>query len=240
MLSPHKLELTASCLNCNMRDEMIFCDLSTTSIQAFQSITFATAYAKDAVLFIEGQAPRGVFVLCKGKVRLSLCTVDGKRFVLRHCQPGEVLGLSATVSGKAYEFTAETVEPCQVNFVKRVDFIHFLKDHADACFKASEELSLKYSNACHEIRFLGLSYSCGEKLAKLLLEWNDRNSESNQIEARVGVTITHDEIAQMIGSCRETVTRLFADLKKHRIVEWEGSTLLIRDVGALKALADNR
>jgi CRP/FNR family cyclic AMP-dependent transcriptional regulator len=72
------------------------------------------------------------------------------------------------------------------------------------------------------------------------LECNDRNSESNQIEARVGVRITHDEIAQMIGFCRETVTRLFADLKKRRIAEWEGSTLLIRDVGALKALADNR
>lgn len=112
--------------------------------------------------------------------------------------------MSATVSGKSYEFTAETVGPCQVNFVKRADFIRFLKDHADACFRASEQLSLKYSDACREVRSLGLSHSCGERLAKLLLEWTDRSGESNKIEAYVRVTITHDEMAQMIGSCRET------------------------------------
>lgn len=240
MFSPYKLDIVASCLNCNMRGEQIFCDLSTTSMQAFERVKLATTYPKNAVLFIEGQAPRGVFVLCMGKVRFSLCTGDGKRFVLRHCQPGEVLGLSATVSGRPYEFTAETVELCQVSFVKRADFIRFLKDRADACFKASEHLSLKYSNACHEVRSLGLSHSCGEKLAKLLLEWNDRNGGSHKIETRVRVTITHDEIAQMIGSCRETVTRLFADLKKRGIAEWQGSTLLIRDVSALKAVAENR
>lgn len=87
-----KLDIIEHCLNCNMRGEQTFCDLSATSTKAFQRVAFASTYAKDAVLFIEGQAPRGLFVLCRGKVRLSLCTEDGKRFVLRHCQPGDVLG----------------------------------------------------------------------------------------------------------------------------------------------------
>jgi CRP/FNR family cyclic AMP-dependent transcriptional regulator len=240
LASSYRLDTIESCLICNMRGEGIFCALGTTALQAFERVTFASTYPKDTILFMEGQAPCGVFVLCSGEVRISLCTGDGKRFIFRHSQPGDVLGLSATLSGKLYEFTAETVEPCQVKFVKREDFIRFLKDNSDACFKATEQLSFKYSNACHEVRSLGLSQSVGEKLAKLLLEWRDRNGGFNKTQARVRVTITHDEIAQMIGSCRETVTRLFADLKKRRIVEWKGSTLLIRDVSALKALADNR
>jgi CRP/FNR family transcriptional regulator, cyclic AMP receptor protein len=238
--SPYRLDKIESCLTSNMRVEGLFCDLSKTAVQAFERIKIATTYPKDAILFLEGQAPCSVFVLCSGQMRLSICTGDGKRFVFRHSQPGDVLGLSAAVSGKPYQFTAETVEPSQLKFVKREDFIRFLKDNADACFKVTEQLSLKYSNACHEVRSLGLSHSVGEKLAKLLLEWNDRNGESTEDQARLRVTITHDEIAQMIGSCRETVTRLFAGLKKRRIVEWKGSTLLIRDVRALKALSDNR
>ena len=69
-------------------------------------------------------------MLCKGRVKLSICASDGKTLILKIAEPGEVLGLSATVSGKAYELTAETIDPCQVNFVKREDFLHFLKDHS--------------------------------------------------------------------------------------------------------------
>jgi CRP/FNR family transcriptional regulator len=98
-------------------------------------------------------------------------------------------------------------------------------------------LSDKYNNACHEVRSLGLSHSAGEKLAKLLLEWSSRNGEAAKAEPRLKLALTHEEIAQMIGTSRETVTRLFADLKKRQIVQAKGSTLLIRNKAALKALA---
>jgi CRP/FNR family transcriptional regulator len=84
-----------------------------------------------------------------------------------------------------------------------------------------------------------LSHSAGEKLAKLLLEWSSRNGESAKVEPRLKLALTHEEIAQMIGTSRETVTRLFADLKKRQIVQSKGSTLLIRNKAALKTLATN-
>jgi CRP/FNR family transcriptional regulator len=168
---------------------------------------------------------------------LSICSTDGKTLILKVAEPGEVLGLSATVSGKAYELTAETLDPCQVNFVKREDFLRFLRDHADACFRVAEQLSDKYNAACHEIRSLGLSHSAAEKLAKLLLEWSVKNGESNKVEPRLKLALTHEEIAQMIGTSRETVTRLFADLKKRQIVMAKGSTLMIRNKAALKSIA---
>ena len=176
-------------------------------------------------------------MLCKGRVKLSICSTDGKTLILKIAEPGEVLGLSATVSGKTYELTAETVDPCQVNFVKREDFLRFLKEHSDACLRVAEQLSEKYNSACREIRSLGLSHSAGEKLAKLLLEWSAKNGEATKIEPRLKLALTHEEIAQMIGTSRETVTRLFADLKKRQIVQAKGSTLLIRNKAALKAMA---
>jgi CRP/FNR family transcriptional regulator len=82
-----------------------------------------------------------------------------------------------------------------------------------------------------------LSHSAGEKLAKLLLEWSSRNGESAKIEPRLKLSLTHEEIAQMIGTSRETVTRLFADLKKRQIIQAKGSTLMVHNKAALKAMA---
>lgn len=237
VLTPYGLDIIESCLACRMRAEHIFCDLPPTALQSFEVIKYATAYPKGAVLFVEGQTPRGIFVLCKGRVKLSICSTDGKTLILKIAEPGEVLGLSASVSGKPYELTAETVDPCQVNFVKREDFTRFLKEHSDACLRVAEQLSDKYNTACREIRSLGLSHSAGEKLAKLLLEWSSKSGEAMKAEPRVKLALTHEEIAQMIGTSRETVTRLFADLKRRQIVQAKGSTLLIRNKAALKAMA---
>jgi CRP/FNR family transcriptional regulator len=222
-----------------MRVDRIFCDLPNAALQSFEAIKYATAYPKGAVLFVEGQAPRGIFVLCKGRVKLSISSSDGKTLILKIAEAGEVLGLSATVSGKAYELTAETIDPCQVNFVKREDFLRFLRENADACFRVAEQLSEKYNSACHEIRNLGLSHSAAEKLAKLLLEWTTKSGEAQKQEPRLKLALTHEEIAQMIGTSRETVTRLFAELKKRQIVQAKGSTLLIRNKVALRALASS-
>jgi CRP/FNR family transcriptional regulator, cyclic AMP receptor protein len=230
----HRLE---SCLSCKMRAEHILCDLPPDALKVFESIKHATAYPKGSVLFVEGQSPRGIFVLCKGRARLSICASDGKTLILQISEPGEVLGLSATVSGKPYELTAETMEPCQVNFVKREDFLRFLKEHSDACFRVAEQLSIKYDSACREIRVLGLSHSAIEKLAKLLLEWSAKDGQGTKAEPRLKLAFSHEGIAQMINTSRETVTRLLAELKRRKILQTKGSTLLIRNKAALRALA---
>ena len=74
-------------------------------------------------------------------------------------------------------------------------------------------------------------------MAKLMLDWSARNSEAGKADTRLRLTLTHEEIGQMIGTSRETVTRLFGEWKKQRIVESNGPILLIRKMAALKAMA---
>ena len=235
MLSPYGLEIIESCLTCKLREDRLFCNLSPGAVKDLEAIKYSTAYPKGAVLFVEGQSPRGVFILCKGRTKLSICSSDGKTLILKIAEPGEVLGLSATVSGKPYELTAETLDPCQVNFVKREDFIRYLREHNEVTLRVAEQLSDKYNTACHESRSLGLSHSAAEKLAKLLLDWSEKNGDSKQ-PGRMKLALTHEEIAQMIGTSRETVTRLFADFKKRQIIMLKGSTLTIRNRNALETL----
>ncbi len=239
MISPYGMEIVESCITCKLRANFSFCDLPPTALQAFESIKYATAYPQKAVLFVEGQMPRGIFVLCKGRVKLSINSPSGRTVIVKLVEPGEVLGMSATISGKPYQVTAETIDPCQVNFVKRDDFLRFLKDDVEACFKVAEQLSEKYHNACKEAGSLGLSHSAAEKLAKLLLEWSSKNGDGGKGEPRLKLRLTHEEIAQMIGTSRETVTRLFAEMKKRQIVQSKGSTLVIRNTAALRDLANH-
>jgi CRP/FNR family transcriptional regulator len=230
------MDIIEDCVTCKLRVERIFCNRSADSLRSFEHIKYATTYPKGAVLFVEGQSPRGIFVLCNGRVKLSLCSTDGKTLIFKIVEPDEVLGLSASVTGKPYEVTAETIDPCQVNFVKRDDFLRFLRENSEACLRVAEQLSEKYNNACREIRSLALSHSAAEKLAKLLLDWCARDGQATKAEPCVRLALTHDEIAQMIGTSRETVTRLFADLKKRQIMLSNGSSLLIRNKAALKAM----
>ena len=237
MHSPYNLGLIESCVGCEMRGEHTFCDLSAGALQRFETIKHATIYPAGSVLFVEGQAPRGIFVVCKGRVKLSFSSTDGKTVIPRIAEAGEVLGISSSVSGRPYQVTAETLEPCLISFVKRDDFVQFVKEHSDACFRVAEQLNDKYYMACRELRLHGFSGSAEKRLAKLLLEWSIRNGESIKAEPRIILGLSPEEIGQMIGASRETVSRLFATMKKRQIVQFKGSTLVIHDKAALKALA---
>lgn len=235
MPSPYGLDIFESCLSCTMRAEHNLCDLPATALKAFESIKFVAAYPAGAVLFLEGQQPHGIFVLCQGRVKLSNCAVDGKTLILKIADPGEVMGLSASITAKPYELTAETIEPCQITFVKSSDFLRFLKENPEVCFRVAEQLAEKYYAVCRNLRSLMLSHSAAERLAKLLLELIAKTGENTKTETRIKLYLTHEEIAEMIGTSRETVTRLFGEMKVQRIAQLNGSTLVIRNKAALRA-----
>ena len=235
--APYGLEIIESCLNCPYREERLFCDLQPAALKQLESITAAATYPKGATLFVEGQKPRGVFILCIGRVKLSTSSADGKTLILRVPERGELLGLAATISGQPYQASAEVLEPAQANFIARNDFLEFLKTHGEAALRVAQELSENYHLAIAEMRTIGLSHSAAEKFARFLFEQIAGGEKADSV-VRATITLTHEEIAQMIGSSRETVTRLFSDFKKKQILQVQGSTVIVRDLAALRKLAE--
>jgi CRP/FNR family transcriptional regulator len=227
MPSPYNLDIHNNCSECTVRAERIFCNMSQATIAALDTVKFTGVYPKGSLLFVEGEQPRGVFILCSGRAKLTTSSTEGKTLIVKIAEPGEVLGASATILGKPYEVSAETLEPAQLNFIKRDEFLKFLGTHAEACMHTAQQLSEKYHSAQREIRSLGLSQTTGEKLATLLLDWCDRNGEATAKGVRLKVLLTHEEIAQMIGTTRETVTRLLSDFKKKKIIDVKGSTVFV-------------
>jgi CRP/FNR family transcriptional regulator, cyclic AMP receptor protein len=235
MRGPYGFELSESCQTCKQRSDGFFCNLSPAATADFNAVRSQAVYPAGAILFLENQDARGVFVLCGGDVKLSISSSGGKTLILRIAKPGEILGLMATMSGGPYEVTAETLHPCQVSFVRRDDFLRFVGKHPEAYQGVVRQLSSNYSGTCKQLRTVGLSTSAPEKLARLLLEWSTETKDVKR-STQVKMPLTHEELAEFIGTTRETVTRTLSDFKGRRLVSLQGSTLMICDRPALESI----
>jgi CRP/FNR family cyclic AMP-dependent transcriptional regulator len=235
MRGPYGFETSENCQTCKLRENGFFCQLSAPALKEFNDVRFSATYPAGAVLFIEKQDSRGIFVLCGGEVKLSISSSAGKTLILRIAKAGEILGLMATLSGIPYEVTAEALHPCQVAFIRRADFLRFLAKNPEAYQCAVKQLSSLYSGACQQLRTVGLSASAPEKLARLLLEWSADAAET-QAGKPIKLPLTHQEIAEFIGSTRETVTRTFSEFKTRQLVSLKGSKLMISNRPALETI----
>ena len=232
------VEIIKSCINCTLREECLFADLSLPNTRDLRSLKHSTAYPKGALLFVEGQTAHGVFILCKGRIKISVSSSDGKVLIVEIAEPGDILGLSATVSGKPYELTAQTLGPCQLDFVSRDDFLRYLAKHSEVSFRVVEQLGEKYNAVCREMRTLLLVRSPAEKLAKLLLEFSNRNGDGKQ-SLRINLAFNQQQIGEMIGTSRETVSRLFGDFTRREFIRLHGSTVTICNRRALESLVSS-
>ena len=192
---------------------------------------------RTTVLFVEGHAARGVYVLCTGSAKVSICSADGKKLIMRIARPGDVLGLYAGLTGRPFEATAEMLEPGRVSFVSRQDLLELIGKQDAFGLGLVQLFSEQFSEFVDHTRMLLLSESATEKLARLILKWSRDFGELTTGGIRLQILLTQEEIAQIIGASRETVTRLFSVLKREQIIGIHGGAMLIRNRAALASLA---
>jgi len=235
MKAPYGLDIVENCSECKHIQPGFFCSLSHAGLHSLNEVSLRSILPAGAILFVEGQNPRGLFILCSGRVNLSTTSREGKMLILKTAEAGEALGLSAAISGTGYETTAETATPCELNYVDRKHFLELMQSHSEVGMQTAQCLSRDFQSAYRDIHDLVLTRSSAGKLARLLLS-HSRVQGAAGTETRIHSSMTHEEMANRIGASRETVTRLLSDLKKRRLIRLDGPTLVIRDRTALEAL----
>lgn len=145
----------SSCVTCDFRPDRFFCDMPAESLKAFDKIKSLALCRRNTVLFAEGRPVRGVYILCDGRAKLSICSDAGRRLTLRVAGPGEVLGLGAALSNTPYEITAELLDNSQVVFVRRKDLMKFLRQHREVCLQIVHMLSQDLHGAYERVRSIG-------------------------------------------------------------------------------------
>ena len=230
-----RLALADDCRSCQLRQQGDFCSLPQDALAWLESQGHLSVFPPYVTLLAEGEFARGVFVLCSGRAKLSVVAKDGKTVILRIAEERQILGLSAVVSGRPSLITATSIEPCQVKFVGRENFLALLERDSRAAMGCAIALSREVGQAFQGVHSLLLARSSTEKLARLLLSWVA--DEPRNQELRVHADFTHEEMAQMIGSSRETVTRLLNEMRRKELIRLDGSTLIIPNRIALQAIA---
>ena len=189
-----------------------------------------SVHGRGKVLFSEGDAARGVYILTTGRATVSISSSEGRIVIPRIARAGEVLGLNSVLRSSSYDATVKTLEPCRTDFIPRAELIDLIeKSHAGAR-AVLKLLSHELTELSERTRSLLPPQTASARLARLLLEWNQRF-------VRIDRSFTHEEIAQMICSSRETVTRLLANLSRRQIIQITSDSILIGDEAALDKIA---
>lgn len=231
------MERNQGCMDCPARGKHQFCSMQDLAIQQFENIGTIVQFSRGAVIFREGDSCGSVHVLCSGRVKLSATSREGRTLILKIARAGEVLGLSAALAGQAYEVTAETVEPCRMKTIRRQALMDFLDRTPDASLRAARAVAQEYKAAFSEVRRLALPATASGRVAGLLLEWSREQAPENAVNGRCMMTLTHEEIASMTATTRETVTRVLGQLKRDQLISIRGAALTVLQPQALERLA---
>src|ERR1043165_9206688 len=207
------------------------------AIAGIGRVSRSRIYPRAAVVFHEGSVARGVYILSSGRAKISISSADGKKLIMRIAGGGDVLGLYAGLTGKPFEATAEMLEGGRVDFISRQDLLNLIGRQSTPGFDLLEMFSRQFSELVDHTRMLLLSESALEKLARLIMRWGRDFGERTAEGIRVRILLTQEEMAQIIGASRETVTRLFSTLKRDQIIRVKRDAMWIRDTEALAPLA---
>jgi CRP/FNR family cyclic AMP-dependent transcriptional regulator len=213
----------------------LFCDFTSSAAKEFESIKLTFYHPAGSILFLENDSPRGVFLVYSGKVKLSVSTKGGRSLTIQIARPGEMIGLSASMSGVPYEVSAETLYATEVAFVSSEDFMRFASRFPEVFQAVVRQVTSQYGAACRQLRTFGLSATVPEKLARWFLQWSSEEQQTSPT-ASIKMALTHEQLAECVGSTRETVTRTLREFKSRHLVTVRGATMTIPNRAALGAV----
>ena len=185
--------------------------------------------------FRENDPADAVFIVCSGKLKILNTSRGGRTAILRISAPGDFLGLSAVLNDATYQVTAETVEPTRLKKVLRGDFLPLLQISPETSLRAAEVLARQCNDLLAEARRFSLSTSVAARLARYLLENEHPPRRADQVVAPAA--FTHEEIASMTGTSRETVTRVFNRFERDGVIVRRGSSVAIANRESLYRIA---
>lgn len=213
-----------------------FSNLQGNTQARFDAISVQANFARGENLFVEGQQQQYVFVVCSGRIKISVSSRDGKTAILRIANQGDILGLSAALAGSPHDVTATALEPCRVKSVCIGEFLALLQNDAEASREATRCVLQEYKFVFNNVCRLALPSTVAGRLANLLLEWCNARPIQN-LGGRVTMALTQEEIAGMTGTSRETVSRVLQQFQRDKFIAIRGSSLTVLQPEALLQLS---
>jgi len=188
------------------------------------------------VLYLPGDPGQAVYFVNGGRVKVSKVTRDGKELTLAYRGPGEIFGETCLIDGGPREEMAEAMENALVTEIERTEFERMLQAQALLGYRLTKVLAARRRDVENKIENLVFK-DVNSKLAELLLRLANEYGVDDSRGTLVALKITHQEMANLIGSTRETVSLTLSMFKKKGLIATEGRKVIIADREGLRALA---
>lgn len=212
-----------SCPACVNRCSGWFCSLGLDMLTALEAVSTPSTAASGQRLFSQGEECEQVFILCGGFVKLTANSPHGRKLIVRIAGPGAVLGLHAAVSDGRYEVSAETLREVKLRSVQRAAFTAFLSAHREMHERVVQCLCQEYRYVLQDACRIALTDSVAARLAHLLLDLGSQIGDISGGECQFPMLLTHEEMASMTCTTRETITRTLGQFRKDGLISIEGS-----------------
>jgi len=226
------------CAACANRRPGWFCSLGSAVLADLELATSTISLPSQASLFTQGEDARCLYLICSGYLKLTAGRSDDRQMIVRVAGPGSMLGLYAVLSHGVYEVSAQSLTAAQLRPVERDRFLSFLRSHKEAQLRAVQCICQEYRFALQDACRIALAETVAARLAKLLVELAHQIGQHNDNgEFKFPLLLTHEEMASMTCTTRETVTRTLGQFRKEGWISIEDSMVTLRDAGHLQTLA---
>ncbi|MEO1652683.1 MAG: Crp/Fnr family transcriptional regulator [Bacteroidota bacterium] len=226
------------CSECQIRGKCIFSDLEGCYLDEVSDKKNINHYPKGSIIFHEHNYPLGLFGIYKGKVKIYKTAETGKEHILSLAREGDVLGYRSLVSGEKYEVSAATLEDCQVCFIPKNVFMDILKQSNNLTGTVMEMLTGDLKVAENKITHMAQK-TVKERVAETLLmlkEFYGFDTDGSTIN----VSLSREDIANLVGTATETLIRSLAEFKKNQIIDLKGKKISILNHKLLDRIANNQ
>jgi CRP/FNR family transcriptional regulator len=226
------------CAACANRRPGWFCSLGSAVLADLEMATTTITLPAQSSLFAQGDDARCLYLICNGYLKLTAGRQRDRQMIVRVAGPGSMLGLYAVLSHGVYEVSAETLTPAELRPVDRDRFMGFLRTHKEAQMRAVQCICQEYRFALQDACRIALSETVAARLGRLLIELAHQIGEHMVGGGfRFPLLLTHEEMASMTSTTRETVTRTLGQFRKDGWISIEGSVVTVHRPEQLQALA---
>ena len=181
-------------------------------------------FHKGDVIFEDGEFPKGVYFIEKGTVKLSKSGSYGKDHILRFIKDGDLVGYRSLLCGEDFQAKAEAMTEVDATFLPADIFVHLLEEDSQVSYAMLQKIAYELGESSNTVTFLAQK-TVRERLAEILILLEQKLG--TDAEGFIKISLTREEIANLIGTATESAIRLISEFKSDKLIEVEGRNIKI-------------
>lgn len=213
----------------------IFTELDQNALTEIAKIGIRKTFKKDAIILLEHETGAALFIIAKGKVKISRVSEDGKEVILTILSDSDFFGEMSILDGQNRSATVTAIEETEIFLIQRPDFINLLLTRPEVSIALLQELTSRLRSADMKIKSLSLKDAEG-KVATVLLQLADDLGRIKQGKVEIEKLPYQHDLANMAGTSRETISRTLHNFAKRGLIELEGNKIKILNYEKFKEM----